>query len=75
MDGSFLLVDQSLLLPPPDDDHAGGVSRRQQTLVTVEADIQNWSAVTLQLVHYRLGVAFNVEEVDTGVLAASHYGT
>jgi len=65
-------VDQSLLLPPPDDDHAGGVGGGQQTLVAVEADVQHGAPVTLQLVHDRLGVALDVEEVDAGVLAAGH---
>lgn len=60
------------MLPPPDDDHAGGVGGRQQTLVAVEADVQHGAAVALQLVHYGLGVALHVEEVDAGVLAARH---
>lgn len=62
----------SLLLPPPNDDHAGGIGRCQQALVTVEADVQHWSPVTLQLVYNGLGVPLHVEEVDAGVLAASH---
>ena len=65
----------SLLLPPPDDNHASGVCRSQQALVTVEADIQHWTTVTLQLVDYGLSVAFHIEEVDTGILTASHWDT
>ena len=63
----------SLLFPPPDDDHSGGVGRCQQTLVAVEADVEHWAAVALQLVHDGLGVALHVKEVHTGVLAARHW--
>lgn len=72
MIGRLRSADRSLLLPPPDDDHARGVGGRQQTLVAVEADIQHRPPVTLQLVHYGLGVPLHVEEVDAAVLAASH---
>lgn len=70
VDGS--LFGYSFLLSPPYDDHAGAVGRRQQTLVAVETHVQHRPPVTLQLVDDGLGVAFDVKEVDTGILAAGH---
>ena len=66
------LVGGLLLLTPPNDDHACGVSGGQQTLITVEADVEHRPSMALQLVHYGLGVALHVKEVHAGILTASH---
>ena len=62
-----------LLFSLPDNNHAFGITGCQQALITVKADIQHSSTMSLQFVNDGLGGTFHIKEVDTHILTASHW--